>query len=235
MIKNNDIIFLIRTYNEWKYLLDTIEKIKKAWYEKILVVDDGSKDGTKEILETRSDIYYIRHLINLWAGAALETGFEFIRRNYKTLQIKYVVSFDADGQHQIQDLENFKQVLEEDNSVDVVLWSRFINNTAYNIPFTRKIILLLWNIFTFFLSNIKVSDPHNGYKMFTINAIEKIYLTIDNFAYASELIDQIAKNKLKFVEVPVNIVYTDYSLSKWQKSLNAINIALKMIWSKFFK
>jgi hypothetical protein len=50
--------------------------------------------------------------------------------------------------------------------------------------------------------------------MFTINAIEKIYLTIDNFAYASELIDQIAKNKLKFVEVPVNIVYTDYSLSK---------------------
>jgi hypothetical protein len=51
----------------------------------------------------------------------LETGFEFIRRNYKTLQIKYVVSFDADDQHQIQDLENFKQVLEEDNSVDVVL------------------------------------------------------------------------------------------------------------------
>jgi len=235
MIKNNEIIFLIRTYNEGNYLLDTIKNIQDAWYSKILVVDDGSKDNTKEILEKRNNIFYIRHLINLWAGAALETGFEFLRRNWEKIWIKYVVSFDADWQHQIEDLEKFKRAFEENKNLDVVLGSRFIKNTVYNIPLHRKIILFLAKFFTFFISSISVSDPHNGYKMFTLDAINKIHLTMDWFAYASELIDEIAKNKLKFKEVPVNILYTDYSLSKWQKSLNAINIAIKMIWSKLFK
>jgi len=235
MIKNNDILFLIRTYNEWKYLLETIENIQKAWYYKILIVDDGSKDQTYNILKNKENIYYIRHLINLWAGAALETGFEFVRRYYKQLNIKYVVSFDADWQHSISDIDNFKNAFENNKNLDVVLWSRFIKNTAFNIPWHRKIILNLWKFFTFFISNISVSDPHNWYKMFTINAINKIHLTMDNFEYASELIDQIAEKKLKFKEVPVNIIYTDYSLSKWQKSLNAINIAIKMIWNKFLK
>jgi len=54
-------------------------------------------------------------------------------------------------------------------------------------------------------------------------------------AYASELVDKLEQNKIKFIEVPVNIRYTDYSLSKGQKSSNAIFIALKMIWTKFFK
>jgi len=235
MIKNNEIIFLIRAYNEWQYLLDTIEKIKEAWYRNILVVDDGSKDGTKDKLEKRGDIIYLRHLINLGAGAALETWFEFLRRNWKKLWIKYVVSFDADWQHQIEDLKNFIEAFEKNKGLDVALWSRFIKDTAHNIPLHRKIILFLAKFFTFFISYIFVSDPHNWYKMFSIESIEKIHITIDNFAYASELIDQIAKNKLKYVEVPVNILYTDYSLSKWQKSLNAINIALKMIWAKIFK
>jgi len=235
MIKSSEIIFLIRTYNEWTYLLDTIEKIKKAWYKNILVVDDGSKDGTKERLEIRDDIFYIRHLINFGAGAALETGFEFLRRNWEKIWIKYIVSFDADGQHQVEDLENFKKIFEENKNLDVVLGSRFIQNTAYNIPLHRKVILFLSKFFTFFISSISVSDPHNGYKMFTLDAINKIHLTMDGFAYASELIDEISRNKLQFKEVPVNILYTDYSLSKWQKSLNAINIAIRMIWSKLFK
>jgi len=235
MIKNNEIIFLIRSYNEWEHLLETIETIKKAWYDKILIVDDGSKDKTKEKLENRNDIYYIRHLINLWAGAALQTGFEFIKRYKKQLKVNYVVTFDADGQHQVEDLEIFKKTFEENPELDVALWSRFIKDTAFNIPWHRKIILLLAKIFTLFVSSIIVSDPHNGFKIFKVSAIEKINLTLNNFEYASELIDQIAQNKLKYKEVPVNIIYTEYSLSKWQKSLNAINIAIKMIWSKFFK
>ena len=235
MIKNNEIIFLIRTYNEWEHLLQTIENIKNAWYNKILLVDDGSKDGTKEKLEKRNDIYYIRHLVNLWAGAALQTGFEFIKRYKNSLNINYIVTFDADGQHQVNDLETFKKTFEKNPDLDVVLWSRFIQDTAFNIPLHRKIILFLAKIFTFFISSITVSDPHNGFKMFKLSAIEKIHLTLNNFEYASELIDQIAQNKLKYKEVPVNIIYTEYSLSKWQKSLNAINIVIKMIWSKFFK
>jgi hypothetical protein len=116
-----------------------------------------------------------------------------------------------------------------------VIWSRFLSNTVENIPLHRKIVLFLWKLFTFFLSNIKISDPHNGYRMFKVSVLDKIYLTMDWFEYASELIEIIARNNIKFTEVPVNIIYTAYSLSKWQKSSNAINIALKMIRKKFLK
>jgi len=234
MIKNNEIIFLIRSYNEWKHLLFTIEHIKKWWFKNILVVDDGSTDWTEEKLKYRNDIFYIRHLINRGGGAALETWFEWIRKYAYKYWIKYVITFDADWQHDIADIKKFIQAMEVKNP-DVILWSRFLKNTYKNMPFLRKIVLIWWKIFTWMFSNIKVSDPHNGYRMFKVGVIRKIYLTMDWFEYASELIDLLAKNNFKIVEVPVNIKYTKYSLSKWQKNINAINIAFKMFWNKFLK
>ena len=234
-INKNDILFLIRTYNEWEHLLNTIDVLKQEWFYKILVVDDGSTDGTDEKLEKRDDIFYLKHPINRWAGAALETGFEFVRRYYKQYKFNYVITFDPDGQHDINDVSNFITEFEKDKNLQVIIWSRFIGGSSENMPVHRKIILFLAKIFTLFVSQIIVSDPHNGYRMLTVSAIKKIHLTLDWFEYSSELIDKISSNKLKFKEVPVHIKYTDYSLSKWQKSSNAINIALKMIWTKFFK
>ena len=235
MIKNNEILFLIRSYNEWEHLLNTIKSIKEAGFDNVLIIDDGSTDWTYEKLNERNDIIYLRHLINRGWWAALETWFEFIRRNYKKIWIKYVVSFDADWQHNIEDLDNFISVFKNNQDIEVVIGSRFLKKTYKNMPFFRKIILSLWKIFTYLFSDIKISDPHNGYRMFKVSAIKKIKLTMDWFEYASELVDQISQKNIKFKEVPVNIIYTDYSLSKWQKSSNAINIALKMIWNKFLK
>ncbi len=234
-INKNNILFLIRTYNEWDHLLNTIDVLKKAWFNKILIVDDGSKDGTDEKLENRNDIFYLRHSINRWAWAALETWFTFVRRYYQKYNFSYVITFDPDGQHDINDVNNFINEFEKDKDLQVIIWSRFIGWSSENMPFHRKIILFLAKIFTLFISQIIVSDPHNGYRMLTVSAIKKIHLTLDGFEYSSELIDKIASEKLKFKEVPVNIKYTEYSLSKWQSSWNAINIALKMIWTKFFK
>lgn len=234
-MKKDKILFLIRSYNEWKHLLDSIETVKNEWFEKILVVDDGSTDKTEEILSSRNDIFYLRHVINRGAGAALETGFEFVRRYAEKINIDYVVTFDPDGQHRIKDIYKFMKEFEKNKDLEVAIWSRFIKWTAKNIPFHRKLILFLAKIFTFFISHVIVSDPHNWYRMFKVSAIKKIHLSLDGFEYSSELMDQIAVNKLKFTEVPVTVVYTPYSLSKWQKSLNSINIAFKMIWNKFFK
>ena len=71
--------------------------------------------------------------------------------------------------------------------------------------------------------------------MLKISALKHIHLTMNGMEYASEMIDQIAQHKLIIREVPVNIRYDDYSLSKGQKSSNALRIAFKMIFSKFFK
>lgn len=227
------IVFLVRAYNEAKVLKSTLNNILNHWYDKILIVNDWSTDGSKEILESFGDkIFLLNHLENRWGWAALETGFEYIRRYWKT---DYVCTFDADWQHRIEDLPKFLDILDKNQDVDFVIWSRFITKTNTNVWLIRKIILKLGIVFTFVVSNIKLTDSHNWYRVFRTKILKDIHITIDDMTYATELMDIIASKNIKFMEVPVDIIYTDYSLSKWQKSSNAINIALKFIWNKFFR
>lgn len=227
-----DVWFIVRVYNEDKVVKNTIEELLKNWYTNIVVVNDWSTDNSLKILSEIKNIIILNHYINRWWWAALETWFEYFRRYW---WVKYICTFDADWQHLIKDLEKFLQELEKDKDLEVVLGSRFIKKTNTNVKLLRKIILKLWILFTFFISNIRLTDSHNWYRVFRAWVLNKLKLTIDDMSYASELIDIIWQKKIKFLEVPVDIVYTDYSISKWQKSSNAINIALKMIWSKFFR
>jgi len=230
---NWKVLFLVRVYNEAKVLKNTLDLLLKSWYKNILVVNDWSIDNSKTILETYGDkIILLNHLKNRWGGAALETGFEYIRRFWKT---DYVCTFDADWQHRIEDLWKFVKILDNNRKIDVVLWSRFISKTNTNISFVRKVVLKLGIVFTFFVSNIKLTDSHNWYRVFRTKIIDDIKLTIDDMTYASEMMDIISSKWIKFMEVPVDILYTDYSRGKWQKSSNAINIAIKFIWNKFFR
>lgn len=226
-------VVLIRAYNEWKVVKNVLQELLDFWHENILIVNDWSKDDTKKILSDFWDkIHLLNHMINRWAWAALETWFEYLRR-YS--ECDYIITFDADWQHDFKDIEKFVNEFEKNKNLDVVFWSRFLEKSKTNIPFFRKIVLLLWKFFTLIISRIYLSDPHNWFRWFTFDSIKNIKLTIENMAYASELVDQIKYNKLTIKEIPVNIKYTDYSLSKWQKSSNAINIALRIIWSKFFR
>lgn len=235
-INKDEIYFLIRSYNEMKELPNVLMSIKKKWFNNIIIVDDWSKDWTWDFVEKKyPDIIYIKHFFNLGWGATLETWFEYIRRNRVSKNILYVVTFDADWQHNIEDIYNFIGEFEKSSDLDVVLWSRFIKKTNSNVPFFRKIILNLGKIFTFMISWVKLTDSHNGYRMFKAEIIEKINLTMNWMEYASEMIDIIYKENISFKEVPVNIKYTEYSMTKWQKSSNAINIAIKVIRNKFFK
>lgn len=228
-----EIAFLIRVYNEEKKIKETLDALFSAGYNNIVIVNDGSQDNSWKILESYWDkIVLLKHFKNRGGWAALETGFEYFRRYGKC---ELVCTFDADGQHQIKDLEKFLQEFQTDQDLEVILGSRFIKKTNTNVWLMRKIVLKLGIIFTFFVSHLKLTDSHNGYRVFRLQTLEKIKLSIDDMSYASEMIDIIASKKIKFKEVPVDIIYTDYSLSKWQKSSNAIKIALKTLWYKFFK
>ncbi len=122
-----------------------IESILSLGYEHILVVDDGSTDGTLHILDEHfpdTKIHTVRHLINRGGGAALETGFAYIRRHAHHHSFEYVVTFDADGQHDIADLPHFLEVFDRHPHTDIVYGSRFITQTLSNVPFWRRIILM---------------------------------------------------------------------------------------------
>ena len=226
-------VFVIPAYNEAEVIWETINTILDKWYKNIIVINDWSRDNSLDILSSFwSKIILLNHYKNRGQWAALETWFEYLRRFWRT---DYIVSFDADGQHDINDLNNFYKYMDTDESIDIWLGSRFLSNKKLNIPLSRRIILKLWIFFTFFLSQIKLSDTHNGYRVIRSRVISKLKITIDGMWHASELLDLVAANKLKYKEVAVHIRYTDYSLKKGQSSRNAISIALGMIWNKLFK
>ena len=100
------------------------------------------------------------------------------------------------------------------------------------MPRTRKIILMISSLVTWILYGVKLSDPHNGYRVIRISALKKITLQADGMHYANEFNEQIGTYKLSFVEVPVYIRYTEYSLSKGQKNSNSIKLGFEMLYKK---
>jgi polyprenyl-phospho-N-acetylgalactosaminyl synthase len=230
------VTFVIAAYNEAKIIEKTIRTIFSHGYNRAIVVDDGSRDGSREILRDLEIelpwLTVLEHYKNRGQWAALETGFEYIRRYGKT---DYVVTFDADGQHDIEDLSQFIKVLDEDSTIDVVLGSRFLSKKPKNIPFLRRLILRLGILFTYFISKIRLSDTHNGYRAFRSKVLSKVKISLDGMEHASEILDIIASEDLHYREVPVTIRYDEYSLAKWQHSSNAFHIGFRMIWKKFFR
>lgn len=213
-ISKKEIIFLIRAYNEATRIVPVIESILRAGFIHILVVDDGSRDNLTEVLSQFSDLHIVHHPFNRGGGAALETGFEYIRRNGENMGIKYVVTFDADGQHHVEDIPAFIDAFQKDTSLDLVLGSRFVVKTATNVPFFRRLTLLGGQFFTFFISGIWLTDAHNGFRMMKLETVKRIRLTMDGMEYGSEFVDEMKHQKCRFTEVPVNVTYTDDTLAK---------------------
>lgn len=115
-------VFLMPAYNEGMMIGQTLGKILDAGYKNIIVVNDGSNDTTQQVLESFTErIIVLHHYKNRGQGAALETGFEYIRRYTDS---EYVVCFDADGQHDIRDIAEFEKYLSP--SVEILLGSRFL-------------------------------------------------------------------------------------------------------------
>lgn len=225
-------IFIIPAYNEWEVLEKTISRVLEAGFSNIVVVNDGSRDNSRSILDSFWDkIIVLHHYKNRGQWAALETGFEYVRRFW--WDIGYVVTYDSDGQHDIADIQKFRENASDE--IDILLGSRFLSESKTNVSLKKKIVLKLWIIFTFFLSQIKLSDTHNGYRYIKKSALQDIVITIDGMWHASEIIDNIAQKKLRYKEVPVHIKYTEYSLAKGQKISNGMNVLTRFIWSKFFR
>ncbi|MDD2870882.1 MAG: DUF2304 family protein [Candidatus Gracilibacteria bacterium] len=230
---NGKEVFVIPAYNEGKVVYHTVKNILDSGYKNIIVVNDGSKDNTRHHLEKFGDkIILLNHLKNRGQGAALETGFEYVRRYGN---IDYVITYDADGQHSLEDLKSFEKILKEHHSIDVLLGSRFLGKKEVGIPFVRRMVLKLGILFTFFISNINLTDTHNGYRVIRTKILDKIRITQDGMTHASEILDIISCQKIPYKEVPVTIKYTEYSLKKGQSSGNAINIAVRILWNKFFR
>lgn len=213
---DRDLWIVIPAYRE-ATMIGRVVATCRARFPNVVVVDDGSRDGTDQAA-LAAGAHVVRHPVNLGQGAALQTGLDYaLRRGAQIL-----VTFDADGQHRIQDVEAMRDRLLRDG-VDVVLGSRFLGH-AENMPALRRIVLRAAVLFTRATTGLDLTDAHNGLRVLTREAALRIRLHQNRMAHASEILGQIARQRLRFVEHPITIVYTDYSRAKGQRLGNAVNI-----------
>jgi polyprenyl-phospho-N-acetylgalactosaminyl synthase len=217
---------VIAAFNEAKRIGDIVSGVR-AHYPNVTVVDDGSRDGTAEIAAGRG-AWVLRHLINRGQGAALKTGIEgALARGAQA-----IVTFDADGQHRVEDISRLLAALE--GGYDVALGSRFLGDGGV-VPWGRRIVLKLGVLFTRVVSGLRVTDTHNGLRALSRHAAETIEIRQDRMAHASEILDEIARHELRCREVPTRVEYTAYSRGKGQHSSAAFLIALDFLVGRWEK
>ncbi len=219
---------VIAAFNESKSIFNVIKNLKYYGYENIVVVDDCSKDNTYEIA-LNEGAHVLRHVINRGQGAALKTGID-----YAILQkAKFIVTFDADGQHRVEDLERMVTPVWE-NKCDITIGSRFLSKRAVReMPLSRRIILKIGVIILFFFYGVIMTDAHNGFRVMNRRAAKKIEIVCDRMAHASEIVEEIHRKKLRYKEIPVIINYNEYTLKHGHGSfVGGIKVAFNMLVKK---
>jgi glycosyltransferase involved in cell wall biosynthesis len=164
----------------------------------------------------------VRHPVNLGQGAALQTGLEFALCEGADV----IVTFDADGQHRAADIAGLVDALAQ-HGADYALGSRFLGS-AVNLPPARRLLLTAATWFTRITSGLSLTDTHNGLRAMTRRGASAIRLRQNRMAHGSEILNQIAASRLKYVEVPVTIEYSAYSLAKGQKLSDALSILVDL-------
>jgi glycosyltransferase involved in cell wall biosynthesis len=210
-------------YNEAAVIGSVVRSVL-ASFDHVVCVDDGSSDNSVEEA-LAAGAHVVRHPINLGQGASLQTALQF------TLQdplMTEVVTFDADGQHQVADAVGMVALLHEKN-LDIVIGSRFLDDRT-QLVFAKKTVLRTAALFTRLTTGMALTDAHNGLRVLDRRLVEKISLTQNRMAHASEFVEQVGKLGATWAEYPTHIIYTDYSKAKGQSLLNSVNILFELFF-----
>ncbi len=225
--RRDGIYVVIPAYNEATAVYDVVRRLREE-FPSVVVVDDGSRDATSSEAQ-RAGATVLRHLINRGQGAALQTGIDYSVRH----GAEVIVTFDADGQHRADDVARLLEALEK-NDADIAVGSRFLDLRS-NVPLIRRMLLRVAARFMRMTSGVALTDAHNGLRAMRRATAERIHLTIDGMAHASEIIDQIYRLNLKVTEVPVVVHYSEYSVRKGQSNLAAFRIAFDYLMKRIFR
>ncbi len=218
---NSDVWLVVPLYNEGQVIAEVVSEAIET-FSNIVCVDDGSTDASAQ-LAREAGAYVVRHPINLGQGAALQTGFDFVKMSATA---KYVVTFDSDGQHRVEDALAMVGRLRTE-PLDVVLGSRFLDGrTRPGLP--KRIVLKAAVGFTNITTGVKLTDAHNGLRAISVAALSKFRIRQNRMAHASEFVGFLRKAHLRYAEEPVHIIYTEYSKTKGQSLWNSVNIVVDL-------
>lgn len=226
-MNTNAVWVVIAAYNEGTQVAATVNDVLH-YVPNVIVVDDSSRDDTGSAA-LHAGAHLLRHGVNLGQGAALQTGIEYAL----SMGAEYIVTFDADGQHNPAEIRPMLNAL-RDSEAMIALGNRFMGK-AVNISPRRELLLKLAIYFTKITSGGNFQDVHNGFRIVRRAFAEQFSFTQNRMAHASEILNYIASNKTSYIEFPVTIAYTEYSMHKGQKNSDALRVVMELFTGYFFK
>jgi glycosyltransferase involved in cell wall biosynthesis len=193
----------IPAYNEEKTIAEVVLKAG-CHVGKVLVCDDGSKDMT-QIIARKNGAHVVEHKKNMGYGATMQTIFSKARE----LDADVLVVFDGDGQHDPDEIPQMvKPVME--GKADIVIGSRFVKGARMDIPFYRRMGILVITLLTRVSSGYAISDAQSGFRAFNRKALEELKITEVGWGSSVEVFFKAHRAGLRIIEVPVDCDYKDY-------------------------
>lgn len=217
-----DVWLIVPVYNEGQVIGEVIRNARKT-FPNIVCVDDGSRDNSADEIRS-AGAHLVQHPVNLGQGAAIQTGVEYARKQPGG---KYFVTFDADGQHQIEDVVAMLERLRAED-VDIVVGTRFHGDTSH-IPWIKRFVLKTVVFLSPRTRKLGLTDAHNGLRVFNRKVAEELNITLNGMSHASEIVQMIDRRGWRVAEEPVTILYTDYSMAKGQSMINGVNIVFETV------
>ena len=190
----------IPAYNEEKNIAVIITKLKKIT-DKIIVCDDGSSDFTAKISEELGAIV-IKHEKNLGYGAAIRSIF----LKAKESECDVLVTFDADGQHKIEDINKVVKPIVDDES-DIVIGSRFLNESEKDVPNYRKVGIKIITKITNASIKKQLTDSQSGFRAYSKKVLSELNPSELGMGISTEILIKASSRKFRISEVPITISY----------------------------
>lgn len=235
-MKNKKIIFVIPAYNEEKSILKTVETIinynkKNKTKLDYIVINDGSKDNTKKVLE-ENKLKHINLIVNLGIGGAVQTGYKYSYDNNYDIAIQY----DGDGQHDVNFVDRLVNPI-IDEKVNMVIGSRFINKNhdGFKSTFLRRVGITIISFFIKLKTGEKIYDVTSGFRAIDRNVMK---LFCDNYPveYPEPISTvDIINAGFKYKEVPVLMKEREKgksSISAWKNVYYMVNVIMSIILIK---
>ena len=219
---NRDVWLVVPCFNEGTVIEDVLRGARET-FPNIVAVDDGSADDSAAAIHA-AGAHLVQHPVNLGQGAAIQTGVEYARAQPGA---QYFVTFDADGQHQVKDVLAMVERLRTE-PLDIVVGTRFgrdRNDSGDDqVPLIKRIVLKTVVVLSPRTRRLGLTDAHNGLRVFNRTVAEGLNLRMNGMSHASEFVALMDSEGWRVGEQPVDILYTEYSMSKGQSLLNGVNI-----------
>ncbi len=199
-----NLVIGIPAFNEEKNIASVITKLKKI-ADKIIVCNDGSSDLTGDIAENMGAIV-VSHSRNRGYGAAITSIFS----KFQEMGDDILVTFDADGQHRVEDINTVTLPI-KNNEADIVIGSRFFDSNNSDVPRYRKLGIKTITNLTNVSTKSKLTDSQSGFRAYHKRVFPNILPSEQGMGVSTEILIKAAKNKFRIKEVPIRILYPENS------------------------